>query len=438
MLASATFFQHRKPGTNQLVPAFGSGNGADPKARTILVSSHVWWSELIGLAFVNLGYNVLFAYPWYFFYTEEKLWNNFDQTFADWIKIIKDHKVDLILGGNTTAMVMHPKTREMLHNAAGVPAANYWWDEVRMTPPCANRNPKDAPPIYTHADYLKMLSAPQTLNVIWDRDVMEELAAFSGITNTVHVPLGTTPDFWPQIQLPMKERKIPINFLGNCHYDATACESDPSALYAWARDVAAAKLAAPTTPMVDVIRARPIPAVDGDDWQQFTQPWISLGNILMQRARNVMVRTMAAHMRGRFLLLGSGWEKFNITAAAAHSGVPKSGEYYANSLMSLNLAGGCVHGGLPLRPYEIACSNGLILAHHTRELGEHYEIGKECLAFRTPEELVAQIDRVMADPTAFEPMIAAGKQRTIACHTWEHRARALIQHAKEKLNLKWE
>ena len=200
-----------------------------PNAKgTVLVSSHIWWTEQIALAVYNLGYNLLIHFPFYFLYTDEAAWNNFDGLWDQIRHNIKEFKVDLILAGNSTAMAPHPKTHEMLHDAAGIPVVNYWWDEPRATPPFASRGSSPQ-------DYLAMLKNPRSLNVIWDIDVLEELSAFYGLANTVHVPLATDPGFWQQTPVPMDKRAIRVCFLGNCHFDSAYVETDEDPLVRWAR-----------------------------------------------------------------------------------------------------------------------------------------------------------------------------------------------------------
>src|SRR4051812_15727700 len=109
------YFSQRKPLTNKFFASPGSN-------RTVLISSYIWWTELIAHALLKLGCNVLVTEPWYLFFTDDQRFVNFDSTFHQWVAAIKKFKVQLIIGGNTTVMVPHPKTHELLHNAAGVPA----------------------------------------------------------------------------------------------------------------------------------------------------------------------------------------------------------------------------------------------------------------------------------------------------------------------------
>jgi glycosyltransferase involved in cell wall biosynthesis len=165
--------------------------------------------------------------------------------------------------------------------------------------------------------------------------------------------------------------------------------------------------------------------------------WNVLGAVLLQRVRNTAVRAAAARLGDDFLLVGKGWERLGLKAHKEHSGVPQAKDYYAAARASLNLFGGCVHGGMPLRPYEIACSHGLLFTRYNRELPSLFEPGTECVAFRSPEEMRGQLDRILASPAEYDRVVEAGRRRAVAHHTWEHRLGRIMQAAKERFDLPW-
>src|SRR5688572_4400810 len=113
------YLGQRKPLANTFFPAPG-GTGKP----TVLISSYIWWTELIAHALTRLGCNVLVTEPWYLFFTDDRRFVNFDATYNQWIAAIKKYNVQLVIGGNTTVMVPHVKTKELLHRAAGVPLVN--------------------------------------------------------------------------------------------------------------------------------------------------------------------------------------------------------------------------------------------------------------------------------------------------------------------------
>jgi len=401
--------------------------------RTIMVCSHIWWSDQLALAVLNAGYNVLISIPFYLLYTSDEGWNLFDTYWHEILAGMRKIDVSLIIGGNTCAMAPHPKTGEMLHDAAGVPVVHYWWDEPRGYPPLAGRG-------FTSDDYLRFMRNERTLNVIWDVDVLEEMETFFQLKNGVHVPLATLPEFWPSGFVPLENRPLPACFLGNCHYVAEWLETDADPLSVWTRSVIDRKQAAMDRSMRDCIQeagAPPVASSKHDSkgagpWADFRRPWEFINSLWMHRTRNLMVNAAAEAMKGKLALIGKGWDKMGLRANSEHAGA-NSGPIYLQTQASLNLFGGCVHGGMPLRPFDIAASGGLILTHYQRELPALFEPGKECLAFRTKEEMVDLLGQVNARPAEFNKIALAGRRRVLAEHTWGHRVQRLLDGARTRL-----
>jgi hypothetical protein len=401
-------------------------------ARTVMVCSHIWWSDHLALAFYNAGFNVLISMPFYLLYTNEEAFKDFDRYWNEILDGIKQFKVGLIIGGNTCAMAPHPKSGQMLHDAVGLPVVNFWWDEPRTTPPFARRG-------VTPDDYLRCLRNDRTLNVIWDLDVLEELQTFLNLENGIHVPLATLPEFWPSGFIPIEKRPLPACFLGNCHYVADWLETDPDPLSVWARSVIDCKQNSLSASMRDCMqKAGPAPmgtskhSSNGTDpWGDFCRPWEFLNSVWMHRTRNIMVKAAFETLRGKLALIGKNWDKMGLRANSEHAG-ENSGMVYLQSQASLNLFGGCVHSGMPLRPFDIGASGGLIVTHFQRELPDLFEPGKECLAFHTKEEMIELLTRVHAHPAEFNDIALAGRRRVVATHTWGHRVQAILRAVEQR------
>ena len=441
--------------------AFSSEYFASPgSTKTVLISSYIWWTELMAYALLKLGYNVLVAEPWYLMWLDDQRWKNFDSIYKQWIDVIRKLNVQLVIGGNATIAVPHPATKELLHRAAGVPAVSFWWDEPRNMPPMTKRG-------LTADDHLAALKDDRTLNVFWDIDIAEEMAQFYGITNGIHVPVGATPEFWQTANRPLAQRPTKLCFLGNNHDEGGWAEScDPHVLQ-WARAVARLKLANLDRPMVQCIEEVGSPSGTGGSPVSSTQNdtggppvpletpvnspayqvapnladefsrWNILGAVLLTECRNRIVKAAADRLGGDFVLIGKGWDRLGLTARKEHSGVPGAKEFYVSSQASLNLFGGCVHGGMPLRPYEIAASNGLLFTQYNRELPALFEPGRECVAFRDAGEMVAALERILAAPQEYDAVVDAGRRRVIAEHTWEKRLAKVLAIAGERFGLPW-
>jgi hypothetical protein len=439
--------------------AFSSEYFASPGSnKTVLISSYIWWTELMAYALLKLGYNVLVAEPWYLMWLDEQRFKNFDSIYRQWVDVIRKMNVQLVIGGNSTIAVPHMKTKELLHRAAGVPAVSFWWDEPRCMPPMTKRG-------LTAADHLAAMKDDRTLNVFWDIDIAEEMAKFHGVTNAIHVPLGATPEFWQTANRLLAERAMKLCFLGNNHDEGEWAETcDPDVLR-WAREVAKLKLGDLDRPMVQCVEevgtpggtggspvfsvqeketgGPPVPRVDlpayqvdGNSAEEFSR-WNILGAVLLTECRNRVVKAAADRLGSDFVLIGKGWDRLGLTARKEHSGVPGAREFYVSAQASLNLFGGCVHGGMPLRPYEIAASNGLLFTQYNRELPALFEPGRECVAFRNSGEMIEGLERILSVPHEFDGVVDAGRRRVVGEHTWEKRLERVLGVAKERFGLPW-
>jgi spore maturation protein CgeB len=425
----AEFNARRVPHTTQMFKV----EGAESVGRTVMICSHIWWTEQMALALINLGYSVLIHVPLYLLYTDDGAFSQFDEHWGRMVTGIKGTGVEAIIGGNAAAMAPHPARGEMLHEEVGAPLVNYWWDEPRSEPPFARRG------VLMH-EYLEGLRDSQTLNVMWDRDVMEEMGAFFGVTNSVHAPLGCCPEYWPGGMVAVEKRPLAACFLGNCHFEAGWVETDSDPLVAWAREVVGRKMADMDVSMAECVKASgEIPAetrhlredAPRKEWRRFVLPWEVLNSVWMHRTRNLLVKQAAEALGGKLALIGKGWEQLGLRANGEHAG-DKSGQIYAQSRASLNLFGGCVHGGMPLRPFDITASGGVLVTHYQRELPGLFEEGKECVSFRDGAGMVEALGRIEREPARYTAMAEAGRRRTLAEHTWEKRMSRVMEAVAER------
>jgi hypothetical protein len=432
-----TFLQHRQQRPrDRLIQAFT----APGRRPTVVITSYIWWTDCLAHALWQLGCNVIVAEAWHGLYLSDHNWANFPAIFDLLTEEMRRLDVDLVIGGNTSALAIHPRTGRTLHDAIGVPLVNYWWDEPRALPAMCRRG---VPP----ADYFAALRRDDVLNVFWDDDVRREMQDGFALDRSMHLPLATTPELWPTSNLPLARRSIDVCFLGNLHGDGrclTLERDDPDALLA--QQLAAAKVEDPTRSMIDCIgelaesdltihRALGHTGDDERAYHRAMRTWSMVGDLLNHQRRDVYVQALAEHLGDRLVIIGRDWEKLGLRAAEAESGIPRAGGFYGQSRVSLNLFGGCVHGGMSMRPYDIAASGGLILTAHNRELTDLFTPGRECLSFSRSDELIGLVDDVLASPGDYDDLVRAGQRRTREEHTWRHRLARLLAAASDRWNL---
>ncbi len=57
----ASYFQQRNAEKPQFFIAIGGQSD-----RTVLFTSHIWWTDLMVFSLLKQGYNVVITQPWYF------------------------------------------------------------------------------------------------------------------------------------------------------------------------------------------------------------------------------------------------------------------------------------------------------------------------------------------------------------------------------------
>ena len=426
MQTIAEFLARRKPSGNEFFPSPGS-------RRTALVTGEPRWSGTIAFALLRSGCNVLLAEPWdVLFYGDDRRLVTFDNVFRRWAQTIKKFNVRLVIGANAAALVPHPKTGELLHRAAGVPVVNYWWQEPRALPAALARHGG-----YSPHGYLNTLRDGQVLNVFADADVAEEMTRFLGLPNVAHVPPGADPDLWDAPARPLRERGTLACHVGDA---GGGSEEDtgpgaPADVTRWAEQVARLKLDEPERSAVDCIKQVGGPGeIRGSTArrpyelaptlkEEFDR-WAALGRALGRRRVGQALAGVAARLGPDLVIKGA------MDSAARR-------DLYASARAALCLPDPASHGGVPAEAFEIACGRGLLVTPASRELPSLFEPGRECVAFRTGDELADTLDRLRRSPEEFERVVAAGHQRAAAEHTWQNRLGRVLDLARERLGLPW-
>ena len=358
----------------------------------------------MAFALIQLGYNVLVAEPWYFFWTADDRFCQLRYLLAEVDR--RDQAIqrcELVIGGNTTMMVPHPRTKELLHRAAGVPAINYWWDETAVRAPrrrCAGCGG------YSLEDYVSAIRDERTLNIFGDKDVAEEWQQFMHLTNAAHVPLATTPQFWQFAKTPLALRPRKLCFLGNKHNEAEwENQRDKPVACGWSGAGAARqKLDDPGSSSDGAMRASGGESAEPTcrrSISSLTRPRrhcrrSSTGGMYWGRCCWAIF-AMASSKRlpeedwGKdFTLIGKGWDRVGLQAQQEHSGIPAAGGFYASSQASLNLVGGSVHGGMLVAALrrDPHAAMGCSLRSTTANCPSYLSREKSAVAFRNVEQML--------------------------------------------------
>jgi hypothetical protein len=123
------------------------------------------------------------------------------------------------------------------------------------------------------------------------------------------------------------------------------------------------------------------------------------------------------HAGIRVETFGPGWPNGPLSTA-------EMVRTYSRSRVNLGFGGVAGHKDtycLKGRDFEVPMSGGLYLTEEHEELSRFFEVGKEIVAYRGIEDLIAKVRWLVASPGEAESIRAAGRARALREHTWEMR-----------------
>jgi len=80
------------------------------------------------------------------------------------------------------------------------------------------------------------------------------------------------------------------------------------------------------------------------------------------------------------------------------------------------------------RTFHIPACGGLLLHQRTRDLLDIFTEDENCVCFQDADELVAKVDMLLADYQRREAIARRGREFVESGHSWDHRARAILDH----------
>jgi spore maturation protein CgeB len=88
---------------------------------------------------------------------------------------------------------------------------------------------------------------------------------------------------------------------------------------------------------------------------------------------------------------------------------------------------------LNLRHFEVTAAGGFLLTYEMSELSRYFEVGKECVAFRTERDLLDKIRYYLAHPKERIEIALAGQKRTLRDHLYSYRIKRLIEQLGDRI-----
>ena len=129
------------------------------------------------------------------------------------------------------------------------------------------------------------------------------------------------------------------------------------------------------------------------------------------------------------LIYGRGWPHMSQHEIHNHRISYKKAQNFINrsiAPININLSKNNVNG-LNFRVFEIPSCGGLILMNDMPDLHLCYQVGKEAIVYKTPEELNKLIEDIIKQPKKYEKIALAGYERTMREHTYTKRLEQMFE-----------
>jgi len=141
-------------------------------------------------------------------------------------------------------------------------------------------------------------------------------------------------------------------------------------------------------------------------------------------------------VQSKCLIYGSRWPKKEMPQHEVHNYKlqhKKMQDFINKTVAPINLTfSPNIISGLNFRVFEIACCGGLILVNDMPDLHLCYQVGKEAVVYRTPEDLNSLVKDIAKNPQKYEAIAQAGYERTMREHTYSKRLEQMMKIIKDK------
>lgn len=138
-------------------------------------------------------------------------------------------------------------------------------------------------------------------------------------------------------------------------------------------------------------------------------------------------------------VFGDGWAEYYWTRGKTtppfyrgRATGEKVAKIYLSSKIVLNIHDPEAREGLNTRTFDILACGASELVDHKKNLGMHFKIGEEIVAFRDTHELLELVGYYLKNDDLLKNISAKGRQRVLNEHTWDHRVNSIMETLKER------
>ncbi|MGB2987908.1 MAG: FkbM family methyltransferase [Phycisphaerae bacterium] len=353
------------------------------------------------------------------------------------VGILGNHPVDLLVdNGGTGLGFIRPTTGgddlKLAHEIAGKPLCSHFID-----------------PIVTALQGLawpaiwQCLQSQSWVKAVWDRAQAVELQRF-GVPSVIHLPMAAQNRAYDTRPLDASKCRPIVSFVGgqNTSYFAPNTNVPTSSLLAGTL-TQAVRGDLPDASFYDIYHESHglgEPVTPSDSVETQIQKTLAYFNAklfynagLCIRNRDRFVIFLKRKLGDTFHLVGSRWDSvYGLTTAPRLETADAYFNHFREAAINLNLVNGNAETGLNMRHFEITAAGGFMLCYHQPEIDEHFEVGKECVVFRSEADLLEKIKYYLSHPKERTEIAAAGQRRTLSQHLYSHRLQSLLQIVQAK------
>lgn len=343
-----------------------------------------------------------------------------------WGDVLAEGDVAFLLdnGGSGLAFLPAPSPTEQLHlfhERVGVPLASHFIDPLVTV---LSGLPWEAA--------WPSLQSDSWFKFVWDEPQAEELRRFH-VPRVHHLPMAAPDRDYDTRPLRPEDARLAVSFVGsqNTTYFFAGRQTPTQALLPGVL-AHGARTELPELSFYDLyfdfyqlaeppVRGDPLPQTLSKAAAYFSAKLFYNASLCI-RQRDRFVLFLKRKLGEAFTLFGERWaEAYGLSAQPPIPTYPQYLDHFRKSAINLNLVNGNSDSGLNMRHFEITAAGGFMLCGHTPELARHFEVGKECDAFRHEGELLEKIQYYLAHPQERGAIARSGQRRTLSDHLYSHR-----------------
>lgn len=285
------------------------------------------------------------------------------------------------------------------------------------------------------------LASDSWIKAVWDRAQVRELQAF-GIPHVVHLPMAAPDGDYNTDPLDPDRQRHVVAFVGaqnTTYFHCNAAIPTGSLLGGVLTHASGRPGSGPTFldayhdwyALGEPVEPDDTPPTRVEKTVKYFNAKLFFNAAQCIRNRDRYVVFLQRHLGKSFELVGRGWnEAYGLAALPPYPGGAQYLQSFRDVAINLNLVNGNAETGLNMRHFEITAAGGFMLCAHQPELTEHFEIGKECVAFADEEDLLDKIAYYLVHPEERAEIARNGQRRTLAQHLYSRRLQTILRAAR--------